>query len=491
MQIGIKKLAEQTAIYGLSSVIGRLLNYLLVPLYTRIFLPEVYGIVTEWYAYVAFLIIIFTYGMETGFFRFAESENNLKKVYGTSILSLFFTSLIFIVLTILFAQPIADLLKYSYHKEYIIWFAIIVGIDAFTAIPFAKLRHQNKAKKFVTIKLLNIGVNIGLNLFFLILCPKVIANNPESVLNYIYSPHIGVGYVFLSNLIASIITLILLSTEIFNVKISFDYPLLKKILMYSFPLLIAGLAGMVNETLDRILLKHLLPETVNVMEQIGIYGANYKVSILMLIFIQAFRFAAEPFFFSQYKEKNSKQMYADVMKYFVIFSLFIFLGVMMYIDIVKHFIGQQYHSGIKIVPILLLANLFLGIIFNLSIWYKLNNLTRFGAYIAIFGATITVLLNIWLIPKIGYFGSAWATFFCYLSMMIVSFFWGRKYYPVNYNLKRILSYIALALILFFISKYIVVESYVLTLLINTTLLLIFAGVVFYKEKIMVQLKSKN
>ena len=479
----LKKLVGQTAIYGMSSIVGRLLNYLLVPLYTRLFVPEVYGIVTELYAYVTFLLILLTYGMETGFFRFAQDKSIFDKVYSSILSSLFATSSIFILLLVAFYKPIAEFMQYGSHPEYILWIGIIVALDAFISIPFAKLRLQNKAAKFASIKLINIGLTIGLNLFFLVLCPRIAINNPDSVLLSVYSANIGVGYVFVSNLIANIFTLLLLLPEIFNVKFNFDKQVLKKILIYTSPLLIAGFAGMINETLDRALLKYLLPESVNPMEQLGIYGANYKLAILMTLFIQMFRYAAEPFFFNNKNEANAKELYAKATKYFIICGLLIFLGVMFYIDFIKYFIDKDYYEGLKVVPILLLANLFLGIFFNFSIWYKLNDMTKYGAYLAIFGATITIVLNVILIPKFGYVGSAWATLICYISMTLLSFYWGQKYYKVKYDLLNSLFYFVIALALFFISKYLRPDSQTLVYVLNTVLLTIFVAIFVVKEKV--------
>ncbi|MCD4746845.1 MAG: oligosaccharide flippase family protein [Bacteroidales bacterium] len=479
----LKQLAGQTAVYGMGTIVPRMLNYLLLtPFYTRIFQLGQYGVVTELYAYVAFLMVLLTYGMETAFFRFAETEKNTARVYSTSLISLFTTSIFFIIVVLIFSQPIADLIQYSSNKEYVTYFALIVGIDAICAIPFARLRQQNKASRFAIIKIINVSVNIGFNFFFLWLCPILIANNPESFVNIIYSEDIGVGYAFISNLIATVITLILLIPDIYKIKLIIDRDLLKRMLKYAFPLLIVGLAGMINEVSDKVFLKYLLPFPETAMQQLGIYGANFKLAILMTLFIQMFRFAAEPFFFAQAKERNSKKVYADVMKYFVIFGLIIFLGVMLYIDIVKYFIGKEFREGLNIVPIVLLANLFLGIFFNLSIWYKLNNITRYGAYIALLGAFITVLLNVIFIPVIGYLGSALAHFACYFTMMVVSFFLGRKFFPINYNLKAIFGYFSLALTLYYISTLLHIESQTYHLLINTILMLIFLSIVFFIEK---------
>ncbi|MDP4266809.1 MAG: oligosaccharide flippase family protein [Bacteroidota bacterium] len=479
----IKKLAGQTAIYGLSSIVGRLLNYLLVPLYTRVFLPAEYGVVTEIYAYVSFLNVVLTYGMETGFFRFFQTESNKKSVYSTILVSLLISSSVFTLICILFSQSIANVMGYANHSEYITWFAIIISIDAVTSIPFALLRVQNKALKFVFIRLINIGVNIGLNVFFIIICPHLIkSSNPliHNAISSVYNPEIGVGYVFISNLFASVITLILLLPYLTGFK--FDYSLWKKIIKYSLPLLIVGLAGIINETFDRILLKHLLPDKSTAMAQLGIYGACYKISILMTIFIQTFRFAAEPFFFAEAKKSESRDIYAEVLKYFVITCSIIFLGIMMYFDFVKLFVGKEFYSGLHIVPILLLANMCLGVYYNLSIWYKLTGKTVFGAYLSVFGAVVTLILNFWWIPIYGYTGSAWATFFCYFLIMVASYFIGQKYYPVNYNLLRILSYILISVFLYFLSIIINIQTLVYRIFINSILFFSFLVLIYLLER---------
>ena len=482
MSSQLKKLAGQTAVYGLSSILGRLLNYLLVPLYTRLFAPEVYGIVTELYAYVTFLLILLTYGMETGFFRFAQDKSIFDKVYSSILVSITATSTLFIALLLIFLTPIANLLDYQLNPEYILWMGLIVALDSLISIPFAKLRLQNKAWKFAILKLINIGINIGLNLFFLLLCPKLTSSNPDSALLALYSPTIGVGYVFIANLIANVFTLLMLLPEILNIKFSFDKTLLKKILIYAMPLLIAGFAGMINETLDRVILKHLVPDSLNPMEQLGIYGANYKLAILMTLFIQMFRYAAEPFFFNNKNESNARELYAKATKYFIICGLMIFLGVMFYIDFIKYFIDVNYHEGLKVVPILLLANLFLGIFFNFSIWYKLNDMTKYGAYLAIFGAILTIVLNVVLVPIYGYVGSAWATLICYVAMTLLSFYWGQKYYKVPYGILNAVFYFVFALGLYFISIYLRPDSQIWVYVLNSGLLLVFVALVAIKER---------
>ena len=453
----LKKLASQTAIYGLSSVVGRLLNYLLVPLYTRYFLPEEYGVVTELYAYVAFLVIILTYGIETAFFRFSQKEKNNRIVYSTSLISLLFSSLLFIILMFVFSENISSSIGYPNNKEYIKWFALIIGLDAISSISFAKLRALNKATRFALIRLVNIFVNIGLNLFFIIYCPYAIENNLQSLnfVNSVYSPSVGVGYIFIANLFASVITILMLLPEMINSVWVFEKKLWNKMMIYASPLLIAGLAGMTNETIDRILLKYLLPESSNISREIGLYGAFYKLSIIMVLFIQTFRFAAEPFYFSQEREHNSRKIYADVMKYFIIVTSFIFLIVTTFYDFFINFLGSKYHDerGFLVVSILLFANFFLGIYYNLSIWYKLTEKTKYGAYIAIFGASITIILNFLLIPIFGFVGSALATLACYFSMVMISFYFSNKHFPIAYNYYRILMYFFLMIFIYLIIYY--------------------------------------
>ena len=486
----IKQIAGQTAIYGISSIISRLLNYLLTPLHVSVFIPSQYGVITEMYAYVSFLIVFLTYGMETAYFRYSNKYNP-DKVFSTASFSLFVTSSIFLLLVVLFKQNIASFIGYPNHTEYIIWFGIIIAVDAFNTIPYAKLRNENKAVKFSIIRTLNIIINIAMNILFLVVLPYFYKNGYSWVKN-IYNPEIGVGYVFIANLIASISTFLILLPETLKGKLNFESRILKEMIIYAFPLLIGGVAGMINETLDRILLKIYLPDYLNPMAQIGIYGANYKLAILMTLFIQMFRYAAEPFFFANAKEKNSKQLYADIMKYFIVFGLSIFLFVMLYIDIIKAIIiNPKYYEGIKVVPILLMANLFLGIFFNLSVWYKINNLTKFGAYLSVFGAIITIGLNILLIPQIGYLGAAWATFFCYFSTMTLSYLLSRKYYKINYDLKTIGIYFLVALLIYFITTRINYTSQAMKYIINTILFLSFLSFAIYKEGLLKVILNKK
>ena len=476
----LKKLLGQTAIYGLSSIVGRLLNYLLVPLYTRYFTSSQYGDVTLLYAYAAFLLIILSYGMETAFFRFSQREPNKKVVYSTALISLLLSSTLFVVLIYLNAQSIATALSFPQHPEYIQYFAFIIGLDTLSSISFAQLREQNQATRFALVRLLNIFINIGLNLFFIIYCPFAITNHLPTAdfIQSIYSPDIGIGYIFIANLVASVVTLIMLIPEMSKSVWRFDPIIWRKMMIYALPLMVAGLAGITNETIDRILLQYLLPADISSSE-IGLYSAFYKLSIIMTLFVQTFRFAAEPFFFSQEKERNAKQVYAEVMKYFSIVTAFIFLSVMIYYDLVKQFIGTSFHDerGATIVPILLAANLLLGLYYNLSVWYKLTEKTLYGAYMSLFGAVITVILNLALIPHLGFVGAAWATLCCYFLMAVCSYFLGKKYYPIPYPMGRIGLYFALMLAFYFLSTF-----FALGMLVNSIYLILFIGVAYVLEK---------
>lgn len=469
----LKKLAGQTAIYGLSSILGRLLNYLLVPLYTRVFDTAEYGIVTQFYAYAAFLNILFTYGLETAFFRFSQTETGNRKVYSTALISVILTSGLFFILVWLSADRIATAFYLAEGSSqpipsFVIWFAGILATDAVTAIPFARLRQQNKAVKFAIIRLLNIGMNIGLNLYFLVY------RGAGADLTT------AVGSVFLSNLLASLFTLLLLLPELFPVVEGFDASLWKRMAMYGLPLMVAGFAGMVNETFDRIMLPYLVKDPSTALEQLGVYGACYKLSILMTLFVQTFRYASEPFFFSQSQREDARQIYSRVMSWFVIGCSFIFLLVMLYMEFFQHFIGAPFRSGLHVVPILLLANLFLGIYLNISIWYKLTGKTIWGAWFSVFGAGLTLLLNYLLIPTMGYTGAAWTTLVCYALMMAVSYGFGQRYYKVPYDLGIFLLSVSSAVVLWAASVYLDgwIGQTLMRHIVHTGLLLAFPAIVW-------------
>lgn len=484
----IKRLAGETAIYGLGTIIPRLLNYFLVPFYTRVFAQGEYGQITELYAWVAIFMVILTYGMETAFFRYAELENDPKKVFNTATSILLFTAAFFLAMIFIFLDGISESIQYEGHKEYILLLGIIVAIDAFTSLPFAFLRYQNKARRFSIIKIISVVVNVFLNLLFILFIPYIYHGNISGL--WLYSETDLIGFVFVANLLSTLVSLIMLYPELRTFRIKVDIVMLKKLLAYGMPILVIGIAGMINEVSDKILLKYFLPDRSTAEAQIGIYGANYKLAILMMLFIQMFRYAAEPFFFRESGKKDAKEIYSKVMTYFVIFTWSIFLGVTLYIEIFKYFIGPAFWIGLQIVPIILAAKLFLGVFYNLSVWYKLTNKTIYGAVIAIVGAIITITLNIVLIPKMGYMGSAWANLACYSSIMIISYLWGRKVYKVNYNLKKIGFYSILAPGIYFLSQLNLTETLYTQTMINTFLLIGYVATVYLIERKHFRIKQK-
>jgi len=431
--------------------------------------------------------------METSLFNFSRLEaspnpidgaKGIRKVYSTTLLSVIFTSAFFIAIIVSFRQYLAGLIHLPEHPEYFIWLANILCKDAVCAIAFAKLRQLNKPRRFATIKALNIVIYILSNLFFILLCPAIY-KHPDSVfypfIKIIYSPNIGIGYILISNVIASVITLLMLFPDMIKAGIDFDSALWKRMMPYAIPLIFAGLAGMVNETLDRVLLQYLLPEHDS-WQQGGIYSACYKLSIIVTMFVQAFKYASEPYFFANAKEKDFTKTFADIVKYFIIGCLLISLGTLLNLSWIKYFIHKDYWSGLAVVPILLLANICLGVFYTISIWYKLGNKTLYGAYLTSIGAVITIVLDVYWIPRIGYIGCAWATLICYATVMVLSYFMSRKQLPVKYDFFRIGIYFSLSLILYFLSKEIQIDSKVLGLIINNGLILIFVVVVFLMEK---------
>ena len=477
-----RKLAGETVIYGVPSILGRFLNWWLTPLYTWMFLKEEFGILSNILAYVAFFQVILTYGMETSYFRYAGRSENAQKIYTTSIITLTTTSLLFVLFIIIFSVDISNWINYKGHQNYIIWMGLTVAIDTLCTIPFAKLRLESKPIKFAVFKSINIALSIILNIFWIYLCPKILSSHPESIIHYFYNKEIGIGYAFLSYLIASIITLLFFIPD-FKIKFhNFDKKILYDLLKYGWPILILGVAGMVNINIDKIILPKLVKD--NPIGELGIYSASSKLAILMSLFIQAFRFSFEPFVFSHYKNEDSKRVYAVIMKYFVIIGLLIFLGVMFFIDYIKFFIGSTesgYHQGLKVVPWLLLGNLLLGMFYTQSLWYKLTDQTKFGARFAIIGAIINILINVIFIPFAGYMACGYAFFVSSLVMTIVSYVIGQRNFPVKYDLSRISMYFTFALSLYFISIYIVFNQSIEQLLFKTILLFLFLILIFFNE----------
>ena len=446
----MKILAKETAIYGVSSIVGKFLNWLLVPLYTYVLQQQSdYGIVTNLYAWTALLLVILTYGMETGFFRFANKDGeNAQTVYSTSLIALFTTSLLFAVACVVWRMPIASALGYPTHSEFIALLGIVVAMDAFASIPFAYLRYKKRPLHFAVLKLLFVFLNILFNLFFLVLCPKI---QDWSIISSWYNPDYGVGYVFVANILATgIQTLCLIPMTLPNLPFRgeelprskggqgkvFSWSLLQRMLRYSLPLLVLGVCGIMNQTLDRILFPFFY-DGADAQAQLGIYGACFKVAMVMMMFTQAFRYAYEPFVFAKHKDKKSVEAYADAMKYYIIFSYMILLGMIFYLDLLKFIIAPSYWEGLKIVPIVLWTYIFQGVYFNLSFWYKLTDKTQWGAYFSLIGVVITFALQAIFVPRIGYMASAASSTVCFFVLMALSYFVGRKHLEIPYDLRRI------------------------------------------------------
>lgn len=478
----LKKLLGQTAVYGLSSIVGRLLNYLLVPLYTYSLPTGEYGIVSELYSYVALMLALLIYGMETTFFRFSETEKENKKVLSTSSLSILFSTLLFLGLAWIFRTDIAAAMGYEDRLHYISWFILILSLEALSSIPFAYLRQQNKAKVFVSLKMINIGINLGFNLFFILYCPMVIkAGSSHFLFTYVSSFFQGdelVQYIFISNLIASALTFGFLLPIYRYMRLGFSMDLWKKMMPYALPILVVNLAGLIPISIDKILLPDLFAGgSEEGLKQLGIYSANAKIAVIMLLFIQTFRYAADPFFFAEAAQKNAKETYALVMHYFVILGSFIFLGVLLFMDVIQYFIGKDYREGFYVIPILLMANLMLGIYYNLSFWYKLTNKTMYGAWFSIAGAVVAIALNFLLVPEWGMLGSAWSVFAAYFVAMVLSFFYGRKHYPIPYKIIPLLAYPLVVTFMYFILK-----EFELHLMVRIGIFILFSGLVYWIER---------
>lgn len=480
----MKNLAKDTAIYGLPNIIGRFLGWLLVPIYVRV-LPNSgeYGIVTNIYGWVALLMVILTYGMETGFFRFInkKEEQEPLRVYTSTLYCIAFTSLFFIAVMLVFLNQASSLLGYSHHREYIGMMSCIIAVDAICCIPFAFLRYQSRPVRFASIKFLNVLLNISLNLFFLKLCPILLTHHPE-LIRWFYRPDYGVGYIFISNLFTTIVTLILLIPDILPaLRAKFDFQRLKKILGYSFPILILGVAGIFNQTADKILFPFLYEDRVYADAQLGIYGACFKIAAVMVMFIQAFRYAYEPFVFAKHKDSDNKKSYIEAMKYFIIFALFIFLGVTFYLDILKYIVTFDYFSGLQVVPIVMIGEVFFGIYFNLSIWYKLTDKTHWGAIFSIIGCALTIAIIIGFVPRYGFIACAWASIISNFVMMLLSYFIGQKKFPIAYNLRSALFYFIIAALCYSAAMLPTIASTLLRLSYRTIIMLVFTTIIIIRK----------
>lgn len=450
----LKSLAKDTAIYGMSSILGRFLNYLLVPLYTSNISAASggYGIITNLYAYTALLLVILTYGMETTFFRYANKTNeDPQKVYSSTLIMVGFTSLLFIVLVSIFLQPISGVMGYSDHSSYVWVMAATVSIDAFQCIPFAYLRYKKRPIKFAALKLLFIAFNIALNLLYFVVLPDLYKSYPD-IIQHIYNPETGVGYAFYINLVCTASITFFFYKELTGFKYTFDKELAKRMLSYSWPILILGIAGILNQTADFILFPYLY-KGGQAHQQLGIYGAASKIAMIMAMITQAFRYAYEPFVFGKGNDKDNRETYAVAMKYFIIFTLLAFLVVMGYINILRHIIGRDYWEGLKVVPIVMAGTIMMGVYFNLSFWYKLIDKTIWGAYFSGIGCFVLILINIIFVPQYGYMACAWAGLIGYATAMTLSYFVGQKKYPINYPLKSIGIYVLIAVFFFIAITY--------------------------------------
>ncbi|MHA7841677.1 MAG: oligosaccharide flippase family protein [Winogradskyella sp.] len=475
---GFKSLFKQTFIYGIATVLPRMLSFLLVPLYTSeavLANPAEYGKVSVIFSYFVLFNVILAYGMETAFFRFFNKEDNKENVVSTSTISLMVSSFLFFLVALLLQKQISQLIDIDVkYVNLVIW---ILLLDALVIIPFAWLRANAKPMKYAIIKILNVVINISLNLFFLLVL-KDLAQS-DGIFNIIYKPNFEISYIFIANLVASAVTLIAMLSFYTKIKFSFDKVLWKQMMRYAMPILVAGIAFSINETFDRILLKELLPEDI-AESQIGMYSACYKLALFMTLFATAYRLGIEPYFFSHANTENPQKNYANILEFFVAFGSIILLAVVVFADVIKPFIirSEAYWEAMWIVPIILLANFCLGIYHNLSVWYKITDRTKFGAYISVVGALVTLSINFLFIKTYGYKASAIATLVAYATMMLLSFYFGRKYYPIPYNLKKIGLYLFISIALSMLSFYQYRGQY----LVGITMLIVFLGLVMLLEK---------
>lgn len=490
----LKKFLGQTAVYGISTVFSRLFNFILTPIYTGKFAAGTYGIFTTMYAYASMINAVLAFGMESTYFRYLNKhEDKKQEVYNNSFLCIAFISILFLISGLVLSNPISEYLtddpkQLSDYKTYVQLFIGILFIDAICVIPFAKLRADNKAFKYSVIKFLNIGCFVGFNLVFIYIIPLVIKHQwPLTTWLESWYRGVWVGYVFVANLIASLVTFVLLLPEFLKLQLKFDKELFGKMFSYSWPILVANLSFIVNENLDKIVLSQLLPDKI-ADHEVGIYGAVCKIAIFISIFITAFRLGAEPFFFSHAKNANAKKTYATILHYFVIALALLFVGLIANIEILKYFIRKsEYWVGLPAVPYLLFGYVCLGVYMNLSIWYRLSDQTRFGLYISIVGAVITIVMNFVLIPRYSYMGSAWVSMLAYFVMMVISYVLGQKYYPIPYDLKRIIAYLLVSVVLVVLSFWVFNRN----IYIGNALLLSFLAAIIYFEKDQLKLILKK
>ena len=481
----LKTLFKDTALYGMSSIVGRFLNYLLVPLYTAKIAASSggYGVITNVYAYTALLLVILTFGMETTFFRFVNKEGaNPMRTYSTVLIMVGSVALLFVALVLAFINPVSSFMGYSAHEEYVAVMAACVAIDAFQCIPFAYLRYKHRPWKFVALKMLFIVLNITLNIVYFVVLPAMYSNpSTHGFAASVYDPNVGVGYVFRLNLFCTAIITFFFWKELTGFRWVFDKILFRKMLSYSWPILLLGITGILNQTADKILFPIVSPGAEGHV-QLGIYGAAAKIAMIMAMITQAFRYAYEPFVFGSAKEKGSRDTYAKAMKYFIIFTLLAYLVVVGYLDVLKYIIGRDYWEGLKVVPVVMAAEIMMGVYFNLSFWYKLIDKTIYGAWFSGVGCVVLVLINVLLIPKYGYMACAWAGVAGYGTAMLLSYFVGQKKYPINYPLKSITVYICIAALFTAIMLYTPQSlQKALRLGINTLLIILFVAHIIHYD----------
>lgn len=473
----LKKLFKQTAIYGLATVLPRMLSFVLVPLYTSVMSTGLYGEVTKLFAWFAIFNVLLAYGMETGFFRFYSKSEEKETVVSTSLISIAITTIVFVLIALLLQENMANL--FNSQLKYVKYVIFILALDALVMIPFAWLRANEKPMKYAVIKILNVAINLGLNIFFLIVLPGLVESNPDSVFAWMYKPDFQISYILISNLIASGITLLLMSPLYIKNSYVFDVALLKRMLNYTWPVLVAGIAFTINEVFDRIMLEELLEPQITAKSEMGKYSACYKLALFMTLFATAFRMGIEPFFFKHADSENPQKAYAQITNYFVILGSVILLTVIVFADVLKVLFvrDEAYWEAMNIVPLIVLASFFLGIYHNLSVWYKVTDKTRYGALISVIGAFITIGINLLLIPKMGYMASAIATVLAYGSMMVLSYYIGKSHYPVPYNFRKILFYLGVSILFSAIAFY----GFDRNLYAGIPLLLVFLGLVYKLE----------
>lgn len=478
----LKQLAGQTAIYGLSSIVARVINFFFVPLYTRMLTTGNYGLASELLAYIALLQVVLTFGMETGFFRFASKDKSRSEIiFSTALISLGLSALSFLFLIVVFAGQLSTFT--GHPQNYLIYCALILAIDCFTAILFAELRFRNKAMNFAVFRSIKILSEVGFNVLLFFFLPAYFITHPDSFLLHFLPAKPDYGYILLAILLSCIVSILLFLPRLLKLNFAFSKQQLNELLIYSLPLMVAGLPGVANDFISRIFFRFFAPSSSPWQDQLGIFNANVKLAVFMVLFVQMFRYAAEPFFFSSSLREDMKKVYADVMKYFVAFCVLIFLGIAMYPELFALLLGPSFRSGIAVLPVMLIANILLGVVFNLSMWYKLSGKTQYALTITLLGLGINVLINIFFMPLYGFMAAAWGYLFSYLAMVIFSYYLSRKYYPIPYDWKTIILYFITGIALYLVSVFLAPATLWIRIVLNTLYIAGFVAFVLKNEKI--------